>query len=137
RLNRLDEAEELLKGLNDGNKANFPSAWFYLGRLYHSQHRFAEAANYYKRYLRTLPNGAEERRLTIANIRMCDNGLRHSYSPDGMVVENLGRKVNTKDDEFGPVPSPTGSARVYFSAVRPSGAITTTDEEEQSDILFT
>ncbi|MEL6143040.1 MAG: tetratricopeptide repeat protein, partial [Bacteroidota bacterium] len=135
-LNRLDEAEQLLKRLNEGNRANFPSAWYYLGRLFHAQHRFEEAATYYKRYLRTLPNGAEERRLTIANIRMCDNGLRHSYTPDGMVVENLGRKVNTKDDEFGPVPSPTGAARVYFSAVRPTGAITSS-EEEQSDILYT
>ncbi|MEM9835457.1 MAG: tetratricopeptide repeat protein [Bacteroidota bacterium] len=135
-LNRLEEAEQLLLRLNEDKRASYPSAWYYLGRLYQAQHRFAEAANYYKQYLRTLPNGAKERPLAIAYIRMCDNGLRKSFTPDGMVVENLGEKVNGKDDEFGPVPSPTGAARVYFSAVRPaSPGLGTT--EEQSDILYT
>lgn len=136
-LNRLNESEELLLSLNEDRKSDFPSAWFYLGRLYHAQHRFAEAAVQYKRYLRTLPNGADERRLTIAYLRMCDNGLRKSYSPDGMVVENLGQKVNGKDDEFGPVPSPTGAARVYFSAVRPATPGLAVLTEDQSDILYT
>lgn len=135
-LNRLNESEELLLSLNEGNKNDFPSAWFYLGRLYHAQHRFADAAIQYKRYLRTLSSGADERRLTISYLRMCDNGLRKSFSPDGMVVENLGQKVNGTDDEFGPVPSPTGAARVYFSAVRPaSPGLAATDD--QSDILYT
>lgn len=136
-LNQLEEAEKLLLELNGEKRANFPSAWYYLGRLYHSQHRFAEAALYYKRYLRALPSGAEERAITIANIRMCDNGRRNSFSPDGMVVENLGLQVNGPDDEFGPVPSPTGQARVYFSAVRPATSLDTDADKVQSDILYT
>jgi tetratricopeptide (TPR) repeat protein len=136
-LNQLEDAEQLLLSLGERESVDYPSAWFYLGRLYQAQHRFAEAATYYKRYLRSLPRGAEERRLTINYIRMCDNGLRRSYSPDGMVVENLGQLVNSADDEFGPVPSPTGAARVYFSAVRPATPGLTSQAEEQSDILYT
>lgn len=136
-LNRLDESEKLLLGLSDGQKSDFPSSWFYLGQLYQSQHRFNDAGNFYKRYLRSLPRNAPERQVTINYIRMCDNGLRNSYSPDGMVVENLGDQVNTADDEFGPVPSPTGVARVYFSAVRPTSPGLEPSEKDQSDILFT
>ncbi|PHI19656.1 hypothetical protein CEQ90_11425 [Lewinellaceae bacterium SD302] len=137
-LNQLEQSEELLKGLSVGKDVDYPSAWFYLGRLYHAQHRFAEAGTNYKRYLRSLPKGAEERRLTINLIRMCDNGLRRSFSPDGMVVENLGAQVNSSDDEFGPVPSPTGVARVYFSAVRPANpGLGNTTDRDQSDILLT
>lgn len=136
-LNRLDESEKLLLELGAEERTDYPSSWFYLGRLYQAQHRFAAAGEQYKRYLRRLPRGAAERQITINYIRMCDNGLRNAYSPDGMVVENLGGLVNTPDDEFGPVPSPTGVARVYFSAVRPASPGLASDAEDQSDILVT
>ncbi len=136
-LNKLEEAERLLQPLSENSKINYPAAWFYLGRLYHAQHRFAEAATYYKRYLRELSKGDEARKISIDHIRMCDNGLRNTYSPEGMVVENLGQKVNTRYDEFGPVPSPTGAAKVYFSATSPEDPLALEKSRQQSDILST
>lgn len=136
-LNELREAEKLLVSLNEDRKVAYPSAWFYLGRLYHAQHRFAEAATFYKRYLRGLASSDEARRITIDYIRMCDNGLRNTYSPEGMVVENLGQAVNSLHDEFGPVPSPTGSAKVYFSATTPEDPLAVEKSRQQSDIVFT
>ncbi|MEM7571261.1 MAG: tetratricopeptide repeat protein [Bacteroidota bacterium] len=139
RLNRLEEAETLLQSLNPEEDASgrnsYPSAWFYLARLYHSQHRFTEAGTYYKRYLRSLPDSAPERRVTIDLLRMCDNGLRNSYSAEGMIAENLGPQVNSAQDEFGPVPSPTGTGRVYFSIMNPLPG--GNEEELQSDIVLT
>ncbi|MEM8585532.1 MAG: tetratricopeptide repeat protein, partial [Bacteroidota bacterium] len=117
-LNRLDESEQLLLSLNpeegDQGVTTYPIAWYYLGRLYHSQHRFEEAGAQYKRYLRSLTDGEPERRKIIDLLRMCDNGPRHSYTDDGVIAENLGPQVNTDQDEFGPVPSPIGAPRVYF-----------------------
>lgn len=135
-LNRLDEAEELLLSLNpEGGEAAYPTSWYYLGRLYHSQHRFEEAGNYYKRYLRSLSDNSPERRQIIDLLRMCDNGPRHSYTDDGVIAENLGPQVNSDQDEFGPVPSPTGAPRVYFSLmVPPPGQAEGT---LQSDIVVT
>lgn len=136
-LNQLDQAEDLLLGLSSGQESNYPASWFYLGRLYQAQHQFGRAAQFYKRYLRSLPRGANERQLTINYIRMCDNGLKNAFSPINMVVENLGALVNTPNDEFGPVPSPTGAAKVYFSAVRPASPGLEATDEDQSDILVT
>ncbi len=136
-LNELREAEKLLISLNEDRKVAYPSAWFYLGRLYHAQHRFAEAATFYKRYLRGLAANDAARRITIDYIRMCDNGLRNTYSPEGMVVENLGKAVNSSEDEFGPVPSPTGAAKVYFSATTPADPLALEKSQLQSDIVYT
>ncbi|MEO0788097.1 MAG: tetratricopeptide repeat protein [Bacteroidota bacterium] len=139
-LNRLDESEQLLLGLNpeednDQRVAAYPIAWYYLGRLYHSQHRFEEAGTYYKRYLRTLADGSLERPQIIDLLRMCDNGPRHSYTDDGVIAENLGPQVNTEQDEFGPVPSPIGAPRVYFSLMLPPPG--QAEGELQSDIVVT
>lgn len=130
--NKLLEAEESLHEVATREKDNLPLVWFYLGRIYHAQHRFARASVEYKRYLRRLGNDGPERRTTINLLRNCDNGIRAGFLSDEMISENLGETVNTENDEFGPIPSPSGNGRLYFSSVRPEFGV----DRVQSDIVY-
>lgn len=129
--NDLLSAESGLLALAEREKDNYPLVWFYLGRIYHTQHRFARAATEYKRYLRTLGDDGPERRTVVNLLRNVDNGVRAGFVTDQMVAENMGPRVNSEHDEFGPVPSPVGSGRLYFSLVRPEIAT----GRVQSDIV--
>jgi hypothetical protein len=96
----------------------FPEVLLYLGRLYHARHQFGKAASYYKRYLRRLRQNDERRQMLIEEIRRCDLGKEFQYRPARIVAENLGPDVNSSGDEYGPVPSPSQSGVVYFTARR-------------------
>lgn len=117
--NDLLGAESGLLALLEREKDDYPLAWFYLGRVYHAQHRFQRAAMEYKRYLRVLNGDGPERKTVVRLLRNVDNGIREGFVNDEMIAENLGGTVNSEYDEFGPIPSPTGSGKVYFSHSRP------------------
>lgn len=117
-LNRLTEAKQLLENLTTAEKSPYPECWLYLGKILHAQQQFVEAAALYKLYLRTLRPDAPNRRMTIEEIRRCDNGIRLQYHEPHAVVENMGPQVNTTGDEFGPVLSPTRSSQLYFTSIR-------------------
>lgn len=117
--NDLLGAETDLLALLEREKDDYPLAWFYLGRVYHAQHRFRRAAVEYKRYLRVLNGDGPERKTVVRLLRNVDNGIRAGFVNDEMIAENLGEGVNSEYDEFGPIPSPTGSGRLYFSQSRP------------------
>jgi len=131
--NDLMTAEQGLLALTEREKDGYPLAWFYLGRVYHAQHRFVRAATEYKRYLRTLSGDGPERKTVVQLLRNVDNGIRAGFVNDEMVTENMGARVNTENDEFGPIPSPTGSGRLYFSLLRPN----INNDRAQTDIVAT
>ena len=129
--NDLLGAEADLLALAEREKDDLPLVWFYLGRIYHTQHRFARAAREYKRYLRTLGDDGAERKTVVNLLRNVDNGVRAGYVTDQMVAENMGPRINSENDEFGPVPSPLGTGKLYFSLVRPQLGT----DQQQSDIV--
>lgn len=117
--NDLLAAESGLLALLERENNDYPLAWFYLGRVYHAQHRFQRAAVEYKRYLRMLSGDGPERKTVVRLLRNVDNGIRAGFVNDEMIAENMGDNVNSENDEFGPIPSPTGSGKLYFSRRRP------------------
>ncbi len=129
--NDLLAAEAGLLALAEREKDNYPLVWFYLGRIYHTQHRFVRAATEYKRYLRSLGGDGPERKTVVNLLRNVDNGIRAGFVTDEMVAENMGPRVNSEHDEFGPVPSPLGLGKLYFNLVRPEIAT----GRVQSDIV--
>ncbi|MEO0724114.1 MAG: tetratricopeptide repeat protein [Bacteroidota bacterium] len=134
-INQLEQSQELLNALTAEDKSPYPECWWYLARILHAQQQFGEAAAQYKMYLRTLRGDHPNRPMTIEAIRRCDNGLRLLYRDPQAIVENMGQQVNTAADEFGPVPSPNRSTRLYFSSIRPGNSggprnkYTQTDEQ--------
>lgn len=117
--NDLLSAESGLIALLEREKDDYPLVWFYLGRVYHAQHRFKRAATEYKRYLRRLNNDGPERKTVVRLLRNVDNGIRAGFVNDEMIAENMGQQVNSEHDEYGPIPSPSGNGKLYFSLLHP------------------
>lgn len=117
-LNRLEEAEGRLQQLLEEENP-FPEILLYLGRIYHARNQFEAAVDYYKSYLKNIDRRHRNRPMVQDAVRRCANGLRLQFRQPLAYAENLGNLVNTPDDEFGPVPSPTRSDRLYFTSARP------------------
>ncbi len=118
-LHRLDEAATILQALVEKEKSPFPECWFYLGKIFHARHQFAEAGRHFKVYLKNIPPDHPNRRMVVDIIRRCAFGQEMQYKPARAYVENLGRDVNSPYDEFLPVVSPNHEDRLYFSSIRP------------------
>ncbi len=119
-LNRLDESADILNNLVANEKTPYPECWFYLGKIYHARHQFAEAGRFYKAYLKNISPNDPNRRMVVDIIRRCANGQQYQYKTTEAFVENLGNQVNTFNDEFAPVLSPNYEDRLYFSSARES-----------------
>lgn len=116
--NKLDAAYATLSGLTQGTKSSFPECWLYMGKILHAQHRFKEASDHYKTYLRSIFPNDPKRRMVIEEIRRCANGIDLQFQSTSVFTENLGAEVNTEGDEFAPIASPSHADRLYFSAIR-------------------
>ncbi|MEZ5041444.1 MAG: tetratricopeptide repeat protein [Saprospiraceae bacterium] len=118
-LNQLDAALQQLNRISEEERSPYPEIWLYYGRIYHARHQFDQASTYYKRYLRTIRPGDSHRQMVIEEIRRCANGISLQFQEAVAVVENLGKGVNTENDEFAPMLSPNYGDRLYFSSIRP------------------
>ena len=115
----IREALRLLSSLNENPKFSEDDYYYYLARCHHEKLEFRKAVEYYKEYLRSIPNSKDKERNRIKNaIRHCSNGMRIGTADNRIFVENLGDKVNAQGDDFRPVQSPTNPTRIYFSSGR-------------------
>lgn len=134
-LHLLDDSFEQLRALGDQDRYPFPECRLYLGKIYHARHEFAEAARQYKKYLKTLPASSPIRRAVWNEVKRCNNGMELQFKTSLVFVENLGPQINTTDDEFGPVPSPSFMDRLYFSSIRKGNAGGMRDDRGNPDDL--
>ncbi|MBX2874073.1 MAG: tetratricopeptide repeat protein [Saprospiraceae bacterium] len=118
-LNQLDKALAQLNRFSEEERSPYPELWLYYGRIYHARHQFDQASTYYKRYLRTIRPGHNNRQMVIEDIRRCSNGISLQFQEALAIVENLGKSVNTANDEFAPILSPNYNNQLYFSSIRP------------------
>ena len=117
-LNQLEDAEKTLDEMVSSGKAPYAECWFYFGQIYHARHQFAEAAGFYKTYLRSIRGNNSNRRMVIDMLKRCSNGLQLQYHKAIAFVENLGSRINSKGDEFAPMLSPNFEDKIYFTASR-------------------
>lgn len=132
-LNELDIARALLEEITAEKKDPYPECWLYLGKVLHAMHQFTEAADYYKLYLRTIRPDHHHRKMVREEIRRCANGIDVQFRQSLAIVENLGNNVNTKADEFAPVPSRNLSDKLYFTSIRYGNAGGPRDEHNKTD----
>ncbi|MBI5915090.1 MAG: PD40 domain-containing protein [Bacteroidetes bacterium] len=129
-LSQLDSAEASLFHAFHAKKEPPPTAFLYLGKLRHTQLKFEQAADFYKKFLQNTPASHPLRAVVKDDIRRCATGLRvRRLESSAAAVVPLTDAVNSPGDEFRPLPSPSGSERLYFSANRTEG--------NGSDIFFT
>lgn len=117
-LNRLEDAEKYLENILESDNP-YPEVLMYLGRIYHARHDFSTAIDYYKSYLKNIDRRNRNREMIQDAVRRCANGLQMQFRQPLAYSENLGPQFNTVHDEFGPVPSPSRSDRLYFTSSRP------------------
>ncbi len=115
--NRTEQAETYLEYLRQQKKPKAKVYW-YMARTYHMQHRWKEAIQFYKKYLSTLDTKDNQKFVVKDEIRRCAKGIKLDYSNKLALVENLGDKVNTSGDDFGPVTNPQFNNILYFSSIR-------------------
>ena len=107
----------------------------YSGMAYFAKKEYTEAAKFYKTYLNTLKPDSEEWHKIVKEIKRCGYSKNYKYWQNLAFVENLGSKVNTIYDEFGPVQSPTKPGRYYFSSARAGTIGGLRDKKGLSDVL--
>ena len=116
--NQLPKAKQYLSPIALNAKNPDPSVLLYLARTYHEELNFKEAIKYYKRFLSVTDDKNADRRRAVGDVLRCASGLKIVLQPDLALVENMGAAVNSRFEEFAPLPSATIDDRVYFSSAR-------------------
>jgi outer membrane protein OmpA-like peptidoglycan-associated protein len=115
-LNNLGQARAALTPLAENVKAEDPVAYLYLAKTAHAELKWKDAVKYYKMFLKSAKPDNPNRKAVIKDIARCAVGKKIQYQTELALVENLGEKVNSSADEFGPVLSPNVEGKIYFSA---------------------
>ncbi|MFK8101467.1 MAG: OmpA family protein [Saprospiraceae bacterium] len=116
--NQLTQAKRFLNHIIENDRNPDPLTYLYWGKVAHAEKKFKEAITQYKKYLGEIRQSDESRRMIIDDIRRCAVGMEVKYQTELAIVENLGERVNSKGDDFGPVFSPNYEDKIYFSSAR-------------------
>lgn len=119
---KLNDARRNFSELLDGGKYTDPQLYYYLGLCAHASNQFLDAIHYYKDYLRRIEDSNPRRAMVKDRIRRCAYGLRIQQAKSNIIVENLGKTVNSPGNDFRPIPSPSSSDKIYFSSAREGNA---------------
>lgn len=116
--NRLNLANKNLDYLLNNKKSPTAETYLYKAKTLHLQHQFKQAAEFYKKFLTVVKDKHPLRTMVKEDIRRCGIGIRLNILDKTIIVENLGKKVNSIGDEFAPILSPNYQDRLYFSSIR-------------------
>ncbi len=119
-LHLPDQAKQYLTYVTIQGKSNDPLDWFYLARTQHGLLEWEQAIESYKQFLRRTGPGYSLRENAKDNILRCVSGIKSINNDEIALIENLGNKINTQEDEFAPLPSINHNDRIYFSSNRSS-----------------
>ncbi|WP_235297502.1 OmpA family protein [Portibacter marinus] len=93
--------------------------YLYIAKIYHSELNFEKAVEYYKEYLRRTTRKDPMRGFVISQIKRCASGMDLKFYDQIAFVENMGREINSVNDEIDPIQSPNYLNKYYFSSNRP------------------
>lgn len=119
-LGNTDGAIQSLNSVIATAKKPDTDAFLYLAKSHHAAGAFLEASNAYKAFLGKTKVSHPLRKNVREEIKRCGSGIRMEANRANAIVENLGSLINTPNDEYSVVLSPTYSDRIYFSSVRSS-----------------
>jgi hypothetical protein len=134
-----DEQKLLIKGVANYHTANYelaledlkkaaqaevknPLVYKYAGMSSYALGYLYDASNYYRSYLSELEPKSKEFDIVNHELKRIQANLTFSRPEEMGIVENLGDKVNTKDDEVRPIQSPSNLNKYYFSSNREGSA---------------
>lgn len=104
----------------NANPSVTPDIHFWLGRAYHVNANFEDAKEEYLLYRDGLSKKDFKKQSDKINklIKECENGIELIDKPISVIIDNLGKDVNTKYPEYSPVFAPYDSV-VFFTSRRP------------------
>lgn len=110
---RMEKAAAEFESLMKDNGAVSPEVYLLAGRTNHQLGRFEEAEAYYRIYLEV----EKDANLDLVSYYLKQTGAAKTAGVAGTsyLVENLGQRVNSSQDEFRPIYSPNFDQRFYFS----------------------
>ncbi len=104
---------EKIKDYKDAPK----DTYYELGRAYHFANQFEDAISAYQKYREI--NGTKVNSNLNRLIEMCENGKFHIKNPVNIKFENLGKLINSADQEYNPMIS--GDESVLLFTTRRKG----------------
>lgn len=116
-INDLESCIRTLNRLVAEGKTN-EDVYFYLARAHQQRTQFQEAIEYYKQFIKKVRSNDTRIPWVKDEILRCSVGKSLKHGEETAYVENLGARVNTFYDEYGPVPSPNYPNRIYLNAAR-------------------
>ncbi|MFN4253525.1 MAG: OmpA family protein [Saprospiraceae bacterium] len=118
-LHDAEKARQYLEYvLNKEPNTREPDLFYYLARTLHGQREFQRAIIFYKLFLKNASGRHPLRAGVVDDIKRCVRAMTLRPNENVALVENLGDRVNTTGDEFGPIPSVNHADRLYFSSAR-------------------
>ena len=117
-LHLPEQAKKYLTYITDQAKSREPLDWFFMARTYHGLADWELAIAAYKQFLRLTPETHPLHANVRDNILRCVNAIAVKPDPNVALVENLGEVVNSKGDDFAPLPSINHPGRLYYSSAR-------------------
>lgn len=135
-IGQADQAQKSLRAAIGVSKKQRPETLLYLAKSLQATGDFAEAAIQYKQYLQSTKANDPTRAQVRDAIRRCGAGIRAAYISSDAIVENIGTSINTDNDDYGAVLSPSYDDRIYFSSIRPSNIGGRTSEAGNPDVKY-
>lgn len=117
--NNLDAAKGDVSSLLGFNRKD-DQLFLYIAKIYHCELNFDKAIEYYKEFLRRIPQSDSLRPFVISEIKRCASGLSLMYFDQLAFIENMGDEINSIYDEIDPIQSPNFLTKYYFSSNRPT-----------------
>ncbi len=112
------------------------SAYLSMGKTMQALGEYKDAIANYKKYLTLIKSSASDRRMVKDEIKRCASGLNFTDNNSKVFVQNMGDKVNSDGDDFGPIISPNSDEKIYFSSARSISVGGLRDEEGIRDSKF-
>ncbi|MFN6038778.1 MAG: hypothetical protein ACK452_09960 [Bacteroidota bacterium] len=113
--------DSIVNFLMHDDASNIPDVQLLLGKLFHRKHNFKEAKAHYEKY-KKFPASKRSIKDDEINrlINISDRAEAELKTPHTAIIKNLGSKINTKNDEYVPLPSVNGN-KLFFTSKRPGG----------------
>ena len=89
------------------------NVWFHLARAYHLENRFDKAINLYNKYISNNTSDINLIAEAKRGIEMCENAKVLIKKPLNIEFEQIGKYVNSKDDEYLPLTTPDESILLF------------------------
>jgi outer membrane protein OmpA-like peptidoglycan-associated protein len=117
-LHQPDLAKKYLGYVTGQGRSTDANNWYYWACTQHGLGEWEGAIASYKQFLRFAGGDHPLRANAKDNILRCVSGMTTPDNADFALVENLGEKVNSANDEIAPLPSVNRSNRLFFSSNR-------------------